>query len=74
LFHQQIKRSLAQWIDAIAVVLEEAGLETQLAKHRAEDAVLRIQGALVLVRGLDRTEPFQRLMQALPLELLKSDR
>jgi TetR/AcrR family transcriptional regulator, lmrAB and yxaGH operons repressor len=74
LFHQQIKRSLAQWIDAIAVVLEEAGLDTQLAKHRAEDAVLRIQGALVLVRGLDRVEPFQRLMQALPLELLKSDR
>lgn len=73
LFHQQIKRSLAQWIDAIAAVLEEAGLEPQVAKHRAEDAVLRIQGALVLVRGLDLIEPFQRLMQALPLELLKSD-
>jgi AcrR family transcriptional regulator len=72
-FHQQIKWALSQWIEAIAAVLEEAGLESQLARCRAEDAVLRIQGALVLARGLDDTMPFQRLMQTLTSELLKSE-
>lgn len=72
LFHTQIKLALTQWIEAIASVLEEAGLETQLARCRAEDAVLRIQGALVLARGLDDTMPFQRLMQTLASELLKN--
>ena len=73
LFHQQIKWALSQWIEAIAVVLEQSGLETQLARYRAEDAVLRIQGALVLARGLDDTMPFQRTMQTLPTELLRRE-
>lgn len=65
--------ALSQWIEAIAIVLEESGLETQLARYRAEDAVLRIQGALVLARGLDDTMPFQRTIQTLPTELLKPE-
>ncbi|MBD2001085.1 TetR/AcrR family transcriptional regulator [Leptolyngbya sp. FACHB-671] len=72
LFHNQIKSALSQWIEAIAAVLKEAGLEAHSARHRAEDAVLRIQGALVLARGLDDTTPFQRLMKTLAAELLKS--
>jgi TetR/AcrR family transcriptional regulator, lmrAB and yxaGH operons repressor len=71
LFHQQIKWALSHWIAAIAVVLEQSGLEPQLARYRAEDAVLRIQGALVLARGLDDPTPFQRTMQTLPTELLR---
>lgn len=73
LFHQQIKWALSHWIEAITIVLEQSGLETQLARYRAEDAVLRIQGALVLARGLDDTKPFQRTMQALPTELLRRE-
>ncbi len=73
LFHQQIKTALSRWIEAIALVLEESGLDAQLAKSRAEDAVLRIQGALALARGLNDTAPFQRTMQTLTTELLKSE-
>ncbi|MUL36271.1 TetR/AcrR family transcriptional regulator [Gloeocapsopsis dulcis] len=72
LFHSQIKLALSQWIDAIAAVLEEVGLESQLARRRAEDAVLRIQGALVLARGLDDTTPFQRTMQTLTTDLFRN--
>jgi TetR/AcrR family transcriptional repressor of lmrAB and yxaGH operons len=72
LFHSHIKLALTQWIDAIATVLEEAGLETRVARYRAEDAVLRIQGALVLARGLDDTTPFQRTMQTLTIDLLRN--
>lgn len=73
LFHNQIKGALSQWIDAITLVIEESGLEAQLARHRAEDAVLRIQGALVLARALDDTTPFQRTMQTLTTDLLKRE-
>jgi AcrR family transcriptional regulator len=73
LFHQEIKQALSQWIAAIAIVLEQSGLEAQLARFRAEDAVLRIQGALILARGLDDTTPFQRTMQTLTTELLKCE-
>ncbi len=73
LFRDRIKQALSRWIEAIALVLVESGLDAQLAKRRAEDAVLRIQGALVLARGLNDTEPFQRTMQTLTSELLKSE-
>ena len=39
--------------------------------QRAEDTVIQIQGALVLARGLSRTEPFERILRQLPDELLK---
>jgi AcrR family transcriptional regulator len=70
LFHEPIKSALSRWIEAIAAVLEESGLDGLSAKSRAEDAVLRIQGALILARGLDSTTSFQRLMANLPNELL----
>jgi AcrR family transcriptional regulator len=70
LFHAHIKQALQVWIDALAQVLIEAGIERSLARQRAEDAILQIQGALVLVRGLDDTAPFERVLQRLPNDLL----
>jgi AcrR family transcriptional regulator len=69
-FHSRIQQALSQWIAAITKVLEESGLEPRLARERAEEAVLRIQGALVLARGLGDPLPFQRVLQTLPQELL----
>ncbi len=71
LFHTQIQQVLNAWINALAQVLVEAGLETGEARLRAEDAILQIQGALVLARGLNDTTPFQRVLQRLPKDLLK---
>ncbi len=48
----------------------EAGIEPNCARRRAEDAILKIQGALVLARGLDDTALFERVLQRLPEELL----
>jgi TetR/AcrR family transcriptional regulator, lmrAB and yxaGH operons repressor len=70
LFQQQIKSALLQWIAALAKVLEDGSYHPDTARHRAEDTILRIQGALVLARGLGDTAPFQRLMQSLPSDLL----
>lgn len=61
---------LKAWIAAIARVIEEAGLEPSEAARRAEDAVLRVEGALVLSRALGDTAPFRRTVERLPDDLL----
>jgi TetR/AcrR family transcriptional regulator, lmrAB and yxaGH operons repressor len=63
LFQEKIKNSLKLWIEAIAEVLVEAGIEQQIAREQAEDAIAKIQGTLILARGLDDLEPFQRTLR-----------
>lgn len=70
-FHDTVKARLQAWIDAIADVLVEAGLNKRDAKERAEDALIAIQGALILVHGLDDLAPFQRVVKRLPQELCR---
>ena len=50
-----------------------AGIEPEVAHSRVEEAVMLIQGALVLVRGLDDTAPFERVVVCLPERLLDKD-
>jgi TetR/AcrR family transcriptional regulator, lmrAB and yxaGH operons repressor len=71
LFHNRVNQMLNAWIERLAVVLAEIGIPTKLARQRAEDAVIQVQGALVLVRALDSTEPFERILQQLPVRLLE---
>lgn len=71
LFHQQIKRQLQIWIDTLAEVLIEAGIEPEQAQLRSQEAIIQIQGALILVRILDDTTPFQRVVATLSEKLLK---
>ncbi len=70
LFHLQVQQALKAWIELLTQVLTEAGLNEEQAQQRAEDTVIQIQGALVLARGLSRTDPFERILQALPEALL----
>lgn len=71
LFQAEIKAALIRWIDAIGSTLSDAGIPRAQARERAEDAVTRVQGALVMARGLNTTRGFERLMRALPDELLQ---
>lgn len=70
LFHTKIRLALSIWIDTLAKVLVDGGLAPERARQRAEDAIIQIQGALVLARGLDDTTPFERVIKRLPEELL----
>ena len=69
--HAQIKATLAAWIEAIAVVLREAGWDDEIAQQRAEDALITIQGAVMVSFTLDNPAVFQRVMQSLPQVILK---
>jgi TetR/AcrR family transcriptional regulator, lmrAB and yxaGH operons repressor len=57
------------WITALAASLD-AGVLAKPARERAEDAVLRIQCALILAGGLDGTAPFRRTIKTMVKEFL----
>lgn len=57
-----------RWIAALADALAE-NVEPATARARAQDAVMRIQGALVLCRALNDTQMFHDLLERLPDEL-----
>lgn len=70
-FHDRIQIIYKAWIDSIAHVLTESGINQILAQQRGENAVIAIQGALILSQGLNNPAPFQRMMQQLPQELCR---
>ena len=71
LFHNQVQQALSLWIRDLSQVLIEAGVSSEEAQQRAEDAVMQIQGALILTRGLNNTALFERTLQTLPEMLLR---
>ena len=72
LFHLQISSAFSRWIEAIAKVLIDAGLDEASAKIRAEDAIISIQGALILSHGLRDFASFQRVLDRLPQNLCRN--
>jgi len=70
-FHDRVKAIYRVWIDAIATVLVESGMDERVAQQRAEDAVSAIQGSLIVSQGLDDPSGFVRLTQHLSEELCK---
>ncbi len=69
LFHTQIRGAFLRWIEAIASVLIAAGLDENLANQRGEDAIVAIQGALILCHGLRDFGAFDRVLKQLPEQL-----
>jgi len=69
LFQAPIQRTLNAWLNALAQVLIEVGLDPESARHRAENAIIQVEGALILSRCLGNTAPFQRTIENLPKSL-----
>lgn len=69
-FRGPLKALFMEWMDAIAGVLVDAGIPRSMARARAEEAVLRVEGALVLAGGVDDTRVFARTLKHLPAALL----
>ena len=61
-----VAESMEAWMGAMAKVSQDAGLPKKTARLRAEDALGRIQGALVIARGTDDRGPFERMIKELP--------
>ncbi len=65
-FQKHIERSVTAWLGALASVAHDSGLSRATARRRAEESLVRIQGALVLARATGETKPFARVPKNLP--------
>ncbi len=63
------RRSMEFWIDAFARLSRDAGLSPAIARKRAQEAVVTIEGGLVASRVLNNPRPFLRSLANLPNQL-----
>jgi hypothetical protein len=54
------------WIISFAQIAKESGLSSATASVRAEEAVVRIEGSLVLARVIGDNNNLERILKALP--------
>ena len=70
LFSETLRTFYQRWLDALAQTLTDSGLARDIAQRRAYDALERIQGALVLARGMKDIRLFANMAQVLPDQVL----
>jgi AcrR family transcriptional regulator len=70
LFRPKIRMSLDLFRNALAEVAGSAGMEPAQANGRAMDAIIAIQGSLVLARATGDEAAFQHVLAELPGRLL----
>ena len=67
---KHVRASTNAWIEALAAVAREIGIEEADAHARAQDVVASIQGTLVLSRATGDLTAFQRALLKIPDVLL----
>jgi TetR/AcrR family transcriptional repressor of lmrAB and yxaGH operons len=73
MFQARLRKSFRVLLDGLADVAADGGVGKAAARQRAEDAVIRLQGALVLSAAMGDNGSFSRVMKRLPQELLQTD-
>jgi TetR/AcrR family transcriptional regulator, lmrAB and yxaGH operons repressor len=73
LFQERVQQAFKLWIDGLTAVLVDAGIKLTIACQRSEAAIAQIQSALVLARGLNDTEIFERILNRIPNDLLRTE-
>ena len=64
-FRRPLGQAFTIWIDAVEALAVEAGVPRATARRRAEDLVVRIEGALVVCAGTGSTAVFARAIRDL---------
>ncbi len=65
-FSEPIRGAMQSWIKAMAEVAEESGLGPDEALRRAEEAMVSIEGGLVVARATEDPDAFHRALASLP--------
>jgi hypothetical protein len=73
-FRRPLRRAFAAWMEAVEAICLEAGLPTAVARARAEDFVVRIEGALIVSTGTDDYGVFARTIKDLRASVLARPR
>jgi AcrR family transcriptional regulator len=69
-FRRPLRRAFTVWMEAVEDLCLEAGLPRAVARARAEDVVVRIEGALIVCAGTDDYEVFARTIKDLRASVL----
>ncbi len=64
-----LKGAMRAWIASFTDVAKESGMTPSMARARAEEAIVRFEGSLVVARVLGDNSAFERVLKLLP-ELL----
>jgi AcrR family transcriptional regulator len=70
--HRALDSSLDAWLDAFTHLARKSGLSPAVARDRAEQAIIEIEGSLVLARVRGDSGPFLRTIRKLPKLLTES--
>ncbi len=73
-FKRPLSRTFKVWMDAVEAICLEAGLPKALARARAEDLVVRVEGALIVSTGVNDYGVFARTIKDLRTSVLASAR
>ena len=73
-FRRPLKRAFATWIEAVEELCLEVGLPKSIARARAEDFVVRIEGALIVCAGTDDYAVFARTIKDLRASVLAPEK
>lgn len=69
LFGGTVRQALLTMAHAFRDLAVDAGVAPDEAARRGEDAVIALQGALIVARGLGSPDPFERTIRELPERL-----
>ena len=72
-FTQLIQSTFEAWISTLRDVLVEAGLKRATAQNRAEQTVMKLQGSLVLSRGMGTDKPFRDYLKSVLPDLVSAE-
>lgn len=72
-FAPPLQQVFKRWIGALQSLGESAGLSKRTAKARAEDVVVRVEGALIVAAGLGEPAVFTRTLQRIRQTLLQPE-
>lgn len=70
-FRRPLANAFEGWISAIEALCLEAGLPKAMARARAEDFVVRVEGALVVSAGTGNPDVFARTLKELRASVLR---
>src|SRR5262249_32600433 len=69
-FRRPLRKAFVGWMDAVEALCVEAGLSKTVARARAEDFVVRVEGALIVCAGTDDYALFARTLKELRASVL----
>jgi membrane-bound lytic murein transglycosylase B len=61
-----VRAAYSAWLDAFARIAREAGFSAAAAQARGQQALIEIEGSLVVARVTGDSKPFLRVVERLP--------